>query len=418
MTAHGKGPPFIWRNYILFSIDGGLYMGGMCFLSAETILPGIVKDLGGANWLIALMPVMMGLGWFLPPLFTAHIVERLHKVKRYTLLIGIFQRAPYVIAGTTLLLWKDIPTSDALWIVALAPLLSGLFGGFGATSFWELTSRIIPRNRMASVNSLRFIITVLLGISAGFAVKDILTIYPGITGYGIMHLIAFGFLTASWFAISMVDEIHVPEKKNGGRTVDLIDNLSSVPEIIRNDHKLRNLMLSIFFGYGYYVAIPFLAIHAMHVLGKDLSYSGVLLTVQMIGGITGNIIAGFVGDYYGCRHILVISRSLSILLFFLLPYASTEWQFLVIFFIFGMVFFMDRVANMAYPIQISPDDKRPTYVSLVTVIMFPAALGATLTSSFIRSATESIIPSALISLAAMLVSLFYVLKIGTEDARR
>jgi len=140
--------------------------------------------------------------------------------------------------------------------------------------------------------------------------------------------------------------------------------------------------------------------------------------VQMIGGITGNIIAGFVGDYYGCRHILVISRSLSILLFFLLPYASTEWQFLVIFFIFGMVFFMDRVANMAYPIQISPDDKRPTYVSLVTVIMFPAALGATLTSSFIRSATESIIPSALISLAAMLVSLFYVLKIGTEDARR
>ena len=135
-------------------------------------------------------------------------------------------------------------------------------------------------------------------------------------------------------------------------------------------------MISTFFGFGYYVTIPFLAIHAMNVLNKDLSFAGVLLTAQMLGGITGNIAAGFVGDYYGCRRILIISRSMSIILFSLLPFTRTQWHFLILFFIFGAAFFMDRVANMAYPMQISPDDRRPTYVSLITVIMFPAALSA------------------------------------------
>ncbi|OGV56229.1 MAG: hypothetical protein A2X45_12100 [Lentisphaerae bacterium GWF2_50_93] len=391
-------------------------MGGMCFLSAETILPGIVKELGGANWLISLMPVMMGLGWFLPPLFTAHIVERLHKVKRYTLIVGLFQRAPYLLAGLLLLFYKDISTTSALFIVALAPLLSGFFGGIGATSFWELTSRIIPRDRMASVNSLRLIMTVLLGIAAGFAVKDILSAHPGNAGYGILHLIAFAFISLSWVAIAMVDEVHLPEKKPGSKTVDLIDNLSSVPDIIRNDSRFRNLMISTFFGFGYYVTIPFLAIHAMNVLNKDLSFAGVLLTAQMLGGITGNIAAGFVGDYYGCRRILIISRSMSIILFSLLPFTRTQWHFLILFFIFGAAFFMDRVANMAYPMQISPDDRRPTYVSLITVIMFPAALSASLLSSFAKSIFHGILPSACITVVAMIISLVFVLKIREDKA--
>ncbi len=394
-------------------------MGGMCFLSAETILPGIVKELGGANWLISLMPVMMGLGWFLPPLFTAHIVERLHKVKRYALIIGIFQRAPYLLAGLILLFCKDISSTAALCTVALAPFISGLFGGVGATSFWELTSRIIPKDKMASGNSLRLIITVLLGIAAGFAVKDILTAYPGNTGYGMLHLIAFLFISGSWCAIAMFDEIHIPEKK-AGKNIDLIGNLSSVPELIRNDPRLRDLMIAVFFGYGYYVAIPFLAIHAMNVLGKGLSFTGVLLTAQMLGGITGNIAAGFIGDFYGCRRMLIISRIMSILSFAVLPFLHTEIQFLGLFFFFGAAFFMDRVANLTYPIQISPDDKCPTYVSLVTVIMFPAALSASMMSSFAKTAFHSILPSACITVAAMLVSLFFVLNIkevGMENGR-
>jgi MFS family permease len=354
---------------------------------------------------------MMGLGWVLPPLFTAHIVERLHKVKRYTLLMGISQRIPYLAAGMILLLWKDIPPVASLCTVALAPLFSGFLGGVGATSFWELTSRIIPKDKMASVNSLRYIITVLLGIAAGFVVKDILSTHPGNTGYGILHLITFAFTAVSWFALAMVDEVHIPEKRAGGKTVDLVDNLSSVPAIIRNDSKFRNLIISTFFGYGYYVTIPFLAIHAMTVLGKDLSFTGVLLTAQMLGGITGNFIAGFIGDYFGCRRILIISRSMSILLFSLIPFANSESHFLGIFFFFGMVFFMDRVANMSYPLQIAPDARRPTYVSLVTVIMFPAALSASLLSSFINGTSHNIILSACVTVAAISISLFFVMKI-------
>ncbi|OGV43369.1 MAG: hypothetical protein A2X48_16160 [Lentisphaerae bacterium GWF2_49_21] len=389
-------------------------MGGMAFLSSETVLPSIIKDLGGSAWLISFMPVMMTLGWVLPPIFTAHFVERLHKVKRFTLTLGIFQRIPYIFAALMLMFYKDAPPFLLLCIVASAPFISGFLGGIGAGAFGELTARLIPSNRLASVYSLRFIITVLIGLAAGFAVKDILTIFPGVFGYGILHLIAFGFLCLAWFALAMTEDEHVPEKKQAAKHVDMMDNLSNVPVIIRNDPRLRNYLLMAFFGTGNFIFIPFLAIYALETLGRDLSFTGVLLIAQMLGGITGNLAAGLIGDYISTKRVIIISRICMMAVCMAIPFSGSEMMFLGVFFLYGAAFFMDRVGVMTMANQISPVEKRPTYLSIITFNGFPAMVSAALLSTLLQVMFNSIIPAAMIAISAMMVSLFFVLKIKEE----
>ena len=64
------------HNTVAHVIEGGLFIGGLAFVSAETLLPTVIKNLGGGNWLISLMPVMMMAGFMLPPIFTAHWIDR------------------------------------------------------------------------------------------------------------------------------------------------------------------------------------------------------------------------------------------------------------------------------------------------------------------------------------------------------
>ena len=57
------------RNFAIHSLEGGLYMGGIAFLSAESVLPTMVNSRGGSEWLVALMPSLMAMGFFTPVLF-------------------------------------------------------------------------------------------------------------------------------------------------------------------------------------------------------------------------------------------------------------------------------------------------------------------------------------------------------------
>ena len=43
---------FTFANYAMMTIDGGLFMGGLGFLAAQTLMPKMIQSLGGPIWLI------------------------------------------------------------------------------------------------------------------------------------------------------------------------------------------------------------------------------------------------------------------------------------------------------------------------------------------------------------------------------
>jgi hypothetical protein len=70
--AHPDVARHLPRNYTAHAVEGGMYMGGLAFAHPQTVLPRMVEQLGGPDWLIALAPVLLMIGFSSPSLFVTH----------------------------------------------------------------------------------------------------------------------------------------------------------------------------------------------------------------------------------------------------------------------------------------------------------------------------------------------------------
>jgi MFS family permease len=358
VTKHFK------KNYLLHSIEGGVYMTGIAFIDPNTILPRIVQFFNGPDWLISLIPTMMYFGFGVPPLFTAHKVEKMGRVKSYLLGFGVFQRLPFLLAALGLFFLAGGYVTLLLGIIVLAPLFSGLAGGFCVTPWQELVAKTIPENRRSSLFAIRFIIFAISGIVAGGIITTLLNKFPGANGFGYLHLIASVFIFVSYLVLSLIREVEQPPRTNGN-SVALKDNLQNMLKLIGQDRQLSNYLLTISTLNGIFIMSPFLAIIALKSLNRPDSFIGILITAQMIGAIVGNIFSGYLGDKLGGKSVMLFNRWIFIVLCIWASISISEQSVIAIFFLFGAAFYGNQVGTATLNLEISPYERRSTYLAII-----------------------------------------------------
>jgi MFS family permease len=408
---------YLGRNYLLHSLEGGFIIGGMTFVSAETVLPRLVEFLNGPAWLISLMPVMLALGFCLPPVFTAHKVENLNRMKPFIMATSIFQRVPFLLAGIVLLLLVEKSSSLALLAIVVAPFVAGLAGGLGMTAWQELIIKTIPENRRASLFAIRMILSAGFGIAAGGIISQILNQYPGIKGYGILYVIAFGFMMLSYVAFALVRETQYSPRPVK-HAVSLKQNLREMPGLVRNNRRFQIYLWTLAAMNGLYVMLPFLTIHALRVLQKPDSFMGILVTTQMVGGIAGNILTGYLGDRFGGKTSMIFSRVVFIITCFWAALSPDYLSFIIIFFLYGAALFSNAVGTATFNLEICPPARRVTYLAIVALSGAFSLLILSLTGGFLWTWTASFPLLAGISIFFMLLSTVLLLKIPEPRRER
>ncbi|MBD3240193.1 MAG: MFS transporter [Chitinivibrionales bacterium] len=374
------------RNYIAHGIEGGLFMGGLAFVAVNSVLPRLADKLNAPAWVTSLTPVLLMMGFALPTVFTAHWVEKQHRVMPVLLFTGVFQRIPYLIAGLILLLRPA--DHIALWVVVLTPLISGLAGGFIATAWQELVAKTVKPTRRSSVFAIRNVLATGIGLVAGIVIGRVLERYPGMRGFGILHLICFGFLVLSYIAFSRIRETR--QKPRDHHThASLLQNLKAMPGIVARDRVFRTFLVARATSNAVFIVVPFMAIHALAVTGRPDAFLGSLVTAQMIGGILGNVFAGYVGDKHGTRTVALIGSTLLAAMTVTALFASTTWAFVAVFFALGLAQFVEKIGRQTMGIEISPFNKRSTYLALISFINVPSMLTASVISATLWDTTRS-----------------------------
>ncbi len=407
---------YFWHNYLAHCIEGGLYMGGLTFIAADSVMPAMISLLGGANWLIALMPVMTLLGTAWPALLIAHRVEQLYWMKPFILITSLIQRLIYLLAALALIFLARTHPVAAVLIAAFAPFVAGSIGGTVICAWMELVARVIPSDRLASSWAIRKILTAIIGIFAGGIIKTVLDQHPGAQGFGILHLYTFAGLMCSYFIFAMIRETKPlpPHPDRPNRT--FLENMRSLPEIIRTFPDFRRFLWIKLLTMGIYIPAPFLAIHALETSGRGPGFLGELVMAQMGGTIVGNIMAGWLGDRRGGRILLIIARLSLIALCLGAVFAHSAAAFLALFFLFGFGLNFNEVGEATVTLEIVPWERRPTCVALITAVTLPGMLLAAGLSTVLRSLTHSIIPSVLLAVVTLAASLLSTLHI--EEPRR
>jgi MFS family permease len=375
-------PRHFLRNYLAHSLEGGLFMGGLGFISATTVLPTVIKNLHGPSWLISLMPVMMPVGVLLPPILTAHVIDRLRRYMPLLLVTGVFQRLPYLLAAAALLYAAEASPTLALAAAALAPLVAGIFCGVSFTAWQQLLIRTIPPKRRSSLFAVRSIICCGLGLFAGWVVRTLLHAYPGPDGYGLLHLCTFGALAASYVVFTMIRE-PAPAPAPTNARLGLRENLRGIPRLVARDRRLGLYLLSISLMNGIYILLPFLAIHARQAVGRGESYLGDLLIVQMAGAVVGNLLSGYLGDRIGGKIVLLVSRGVFVLVAAWSAVAASDWAFRAIFFAFGLGHFALMIGDKTLALELCPTRQRSTYLAVMAFVKMATMLIATAVSGAI-----------------------------------
>ncbi len=397
-------------NFVTHALEGGLYIGGLAFVAANSVLPRIVDLLGGPAWVIGLTPVLTMIGFNVLPILTAHLVESMERVKPLLMLAGVFQRLPYLLAGLLLYYLGDSRSEIVLWVVVATPLMSGLAGGLIVTAWQELVAKTVPNNRRSSIFATRNIISAAIGIGAGGTVAAVLDQVPGIRGYALLHLIAFGFLLLSYLVFMNIREGR-HEQRSSAAHRRLRDNVAEAISILGGDRKLQRYVTTVPLVSAMYVMVPFLPIYTLEATGRPDSFLGLLVTAQMVGGITGNAIAGYLGDRFGGRSVMLLGRGLLVGACVWAATATQSWAFVAVFFLMGWGLSSNMVGQSTMAIEFCPFQKRSTYLAIISSANVPAMLLFSLGGAWLRGALGSFPGVAAVAAALLAASLLLLLRI-------
>ncbi|HKJ90623.1 MAG TPA: MFS transporter [Oceanipulchritudo sp.] len=391
-------------NYRAFLLDGGAFACGIGFVNAQTLLPGVILDLDGPSWLAAFVPSAMVLGLFSVPVFIAPWVDRMAWVKSFVLVTTIPQRMLYLVAGI-LLLWPALVNERATpWILALTPLLSGIFAGISITAFQRLFMHGIPSRMRASNFAYRLMIGGVAGVITGRIVEWFLDEFSLQTALGMLHLIAFGWMILSWVALSMVREREVvPEPVAPRSWKSIFDGLRDflAPGPARRGHGAFLVALSAL--HGFFIIAPFYADHFRRVAGLPVSYLGTLSMWFMGGNALGNLFAAWLGDRFGGR----LAMRTGLLLFGLgnivAPFVTRPALLGPLFAMLGFSFMLAVVGKESLQFDLSPQSRQARYLAGMSLVTMLSIFGGSLTSYLLWNRTGSFAVLAGVAAASALI---------------
>ena len=413
-----QNPTLEKRNLWAHVIDGALFIAALNFISTVTVLPVLFEFLGANSLLIALAPQLLMLGFMLPSVLIAHWIDRLVCVKPYTMIMGVFQRLPFVISAVALLCFNDPKHYSWLLILIVCSILSiGLVSGFITAAWEELVHRTVHRRLRAGMFAARNAWAAGLGVLIGVIVERILAAYAGTTGYGLLFACASVGVCLSYIAFWFVREQPDYSKQERPR-VRLIDNMKMIPRLMLSQPGF--LMLSIVSALGtfYFLAIPFMAIDIRDRLGAGDEVIGRLLIWQMVGAIIGNIGAGYLGNHYGGRMPYVIGTMCMLISFLVLLLTNDEMLMFGAFALFGGGHFMVMVGQHTLMLELAPHADRASCLSGLRVFMVPFLLLASFAAAFLRDWWGGLGCSLILASMCALVSIVLILRIPEPRTHR
>jgi len=398
------------KNFLMHTLEGGLFIGGMSFISAQTVLTVMAKQLGAPTWVISILPIAMFMGLISVPIFMASFVERSRHMKRISLVTGIPQRLVFLVAGVVIMVWGESNPGLALTALVLAPVLSGVFGGIGHGAWTQLVARTVPANRRSSLGAYRNLLAATISIAAGFTVEWVLDRYDGAFGFGLLHIVAFGFLVFSYLFFLQVEE-NVVEPAPAPKNRTLREYVIELIEILRVDRDFRFFAIMRVTGpFGMFVQ-PYVAIYAIDVLDASAGFAGSALVAGTLGQFVGNVAGGLLGDRVGGKMVLVCARILFLLSFIIAAFAETSFAFLAYFFVAMLGQSVNGIGNMTLMMEIAPDHRRPTYGALAGLLNGPSMLLLSLLGSVYWASHGSMSLQALIATGGMIVSTYCICKV-------
>lgn len=367
--ALGYNQALLVGEYVVFGI-------GLAFLGPTTVLPALVRQLGGGPVVVGSLGAIQSGGWLLPQLFAGRIVANQPLVKSHVVLPLIASRAALALF-VPVLLWGAVRAPGlALAALLVSYAIFNVADALGSVGWFELLGKCIPAERRGRALGLGEALSGLFGIAVGAAVAAILARRaPFPANNTFLLILACLCFSASVVALAAMKE---PQGVTSGEVQPRWrEYLPRLLVIVRSDRDFRWLVVLRGAAGLADMASAFYVLYAVDRLGMPQEEFGLLISAGVVGTLLGALMLGHLSDRLGSAQAIkagMIFRCLRPALALLAPLVAGyhRWagpgMFVLIFALGGaagpahMIGFMNRL------LEIAPPAERTAYVALANTL--------------------------------------------------
>lgn len=355
---------FLLSDYVSFGV-------GMAFLGPTTVLPSLIRLLGGSPVAVGVLGAIQSGGWLLPQLLAGRHLAKRSRVKGYVVATAVFSRASLALLVPAL--WYLAVPFPAVAIGAIMAAVAAFNVGdaLASVGWFDLVAKGIPQERRGRVMGAAQSISNLLAIGAGVLVKEILARPdPFPASHTLLILLA-----AISFGLSVLALALISEPAGAGQSAEQTpwrEYLPRLAAILRRDPRfawltaLRWLAGLADMGGAFYVLFAAERLHLPEAI------IGLFISAGVVGGLFCGIILGPLSDRKGtvlAMTIIVALRCAVPVLALLAPLLA-GWQawlvpgvFMLIFALMGMANSAYLVGFLKYLLEIAPPGERMPYIA-------------------------------------------------------
>lgn len=382
------------RNFVLGVINGAVYRVMMALMDPTLIVAAFVLHAMGDTHMpliwIAVVTSAVQCGWSWPSVFLSHILEsRPRKMPYYRLSAAIRLCCLAGIIGVVRMIGDRHPVATVVFLAASLFVYSSA-GGIGIIPFFDTVSRSMPGHYLGRFFGMRMFFGGILGFGGGVLARYILDEKHGYTfpeNYVVLFTIAFAAAVASLSAFSLCKDPRTVAHK---RRVGFVHHLRRIPRILRRNSNFRTFLLMRMFLSIATLTVPFYLPFAVARLRATEPMVGLFSAIVMLSGVVSNLLWSYVSDTQGNRRVLLLSATLWMIVqasalsctrlsaepthtWFGLDFSPQLTLMSLTFFLSGFSLPGRMMGEMNLILEMSPERRRPTYLGIMYLLLFPLA---------------------------------------------
>lgn len=356
------------KNVRYHIIEGTLYLSTGSLISAQTIMPALIKRLGGSDILVGAWPVVAYLAFFLPQIISANYSRAASYRKPIVIFRGFLQRINILLLACTIAICGVLDPILTLTLLFILYIINQVTAGLVSPTWMDFFTKTTLTESRGRVIGWRTSLGAVIGLLNGFIVTILLTVLTFPYNYASVIGLAFIYQMSSLLVQNKIIEVSPSAIINPVRLQYLFAHARL---IVASNQQFRKFLYASALMIISFSAVAFFTVAAMKRLELSESIVGIFTIVTITGQIFSGVFVGWIADTKGTRSALIVCGLSLILSIIIAIFAQSLFLFCFAFVFMGICVGAELSMRYNYAVECAPEEDRSMYIGIMNTWFAP-----------------------------------------------
>lgn len=358
------------RNFVANVFDGALFSFALSFVSVHTILPVLVRNIGGGNIAVGLIPVVWIVGFNAPQVLVAHRVQRQAFKKPLLLRTAMVQRIPWLFLALVMLWGVNRLSADLTLVLFFTVFAMAAVGGSLNLPVWfDLIAKLTPVTLRGRLLGLRMLGGSLLGVIGGWVSALVLASVAYPLSYALLFALAFAAMMISYVCLVCLREA-APSQQSAHLPV----SLGTLVTTLRTQKAFRAFLIGDCLLTISMMGAAFYAVAGVQRFALSNAYAGTFTMVMMATTMAASVLIGAAADRFGHRMNLLIAAAAVLCGSVGAIVSSGVEAYMAVFVCAAVALTSAQVSRLPFLAELVHETDRPRLIAVANLVTSPWSL--------------------------------------------